>query len=225
MDCNSFLQRTSSQVVSGDTMMHKARGPVWHAQHKAQGSIPEGLRGVDQEATWRNSHRDGWGYGPGPCCVVSHRPGVLGAFTYLRHRAHDAQRLWLETGPLRGVLTAVVMDGQADDHALLAELPRHRKMTRLTTPRTKRDHPEARPRLIPGRKLPVHRQRCRQRGQTGNPMQGVVKSRFARDRCGMRGSAITVGCARRWGAVPRPQARALHAQRSTWKITQEVVGL
>ena len=78
--CKAFLQRTSSQVVSGDTMMHKALGPVWHAKHKAQGIIPAGLRGVDQEATWSHSHRDGWGYGQGSCCLVSHSPCLLGAF-------------------------------------------------------------------------------------------------------------------------------------------------
>jgi hypothetical protein len=55
----SFLQSTSSHVVSGEKMMNKALGPVWHAKHKAQGSIPDGLRGVDQDATWSKSHRDG----------------------------------------------------------------------------------------------------------------------------------------------------------------------
>ena len=76
----SFLQNTSSQVVSGDTMMHKALGPVWHTKHQAPGGIPAGLRGVDQEATWSKRHRDGWGYGHGAFCVVAHRPCLLGAF-------------------------------------------------------------------------------------------------------------------------------------------------
>ncbi len=38
-------------VVSGDKMRNKAWGPVWHTKQKAQGIIPAGLRGLDQEAT------------------------------------------------------------------------------------------------------------------------------------------------------------------------------
>ena len=55
----SFLQRTSCQVVSGDKMMNQALGPVWHTKHKAQGMLPERLRGVDREATRGKSHSGG----------------------------------------------------------------------------------------------------------------------------------------------------------------------
>jgi hypothetical protein len=81
------------RVVSGDTMMHKAWGPVWHTKQKAQGILPEGLRGLDQEATWSKSHRDGWVYGPGSFCLVAHSLDLLGAFKYLRNSAHEAKRL------------------------------------------------------------------------------------------------------------------------------------
>jgi hypothetical protein len=84
MCVKSFLQRTSSNVVSGDKMMNNALGPVWHTTQKAPGIIPAGLRGLDQEATWSKSHRDGWVYGHGSFCLVSHRPCVLGAFKYMR---------------------------------------------------------------------------------------------------------------------------------------------
>jgi hypothetical protein len=40
----------------------------------------------------------------------------------MRHSAHKAKCLWLETGQLRGILEAVMMDGKADAQALLAEL-------------------------------------------------------------------------------------------------------
>ena len=43
-------------------MMIKARGPIWHKKQKAQGIIPKGLRGLDQEATWGKSQADGWVY-------------------------------------------------------------------------------------------------------------------------------------------------------------------
>jgi hypothetical protein len=58
----SFLQRTSCQVVSGDTMMHRAWGPVWHTKQKAPRILPARLRGVAQEAKrlwWETGHLRG----------------------------------------------------------------------------------------------------------------------------------------------------------------------
>jgi hypothetical protein len=226
MYCTSFLQSTSCQVVSGDKMMHKAWGPVWHTKQKAQGIIPERLRGVDPEATWSKSHRDGWVYGHGSFCLVSHSPCLLGAFKYRRNSAHEAKRLWWETGQLRGVVTTVIMDGKADDQALFAELQRPRKMTLWTTPRKNSDHTEARQQMIHILKLPKKRKLRKQRGQTVEPMQGVVKDIFALERGWMRGHRHN-----RWRfaamgvAVQLHQARALKAHRSPWKIKQEVLGL
>jgi hypothetical protein len=222
----SFLQRTSSKVVSGDKLMHKAWGPVWHTKQKAQGLIPEGLHGVDREATWSKSQRDGWVYGHGSFCLVSHSPCVLGAFKYMRNSAHEAKRLWLETGHLQGVVTTVIMDGKADDQALFAEFQRQRGMTLLTTPRRNSDHTEARQQMINVLNRPVNRRLRQQRGQTVEPMQGVVKDVFALERCWMRGHRHN-----RWlfaamgGAVQLHQARACKAHRSTWKIKQDVLGL
>ena len=45
--------------VSGDKMMVKAKGPVWHQKQKQPGIIPKGWRGLDREATWGTSHADG----------------------------------------------------------------------------------------------------------------------------------------------------------------------
>jgi len=137
MWCTSFLQSTSCQVVSGDTMMNKALGPVWHTKQKAQGIIPEGLRGLDQEATWSKRHSDGWVSVQGSFCLVSHRPCLLGAFKYMRNSAHEAKRPWWETGHLRGLVETVMMDSTADDQDLCTEFQRQRGMTLLTTPRNK----------------------------------------------------------------------------------------
>jgi hypothetical protein len=179
----SFLQSTSGKVVSGDTMMNKALGPVWHALHTASGIIPVGLRGVDQEATWSTSHYNGWVNGHGSFCLVSHRPCVLGAFKYMRNSAHEAKRLWWETGHLRGVVETVMMDGKADDQALFAELQRQRRMTLLTTPRTNSDHTAARQQMINVLNRPKNRRLRQQRGQTVEPRQGVIKDIFALERC------------------------------------------
>lgn len=222
----SFLQSTSNKVVSGDKMMNKALGPVWHAKHKAQGIIPEGLRGMDQEATWSKSHSDGWVYGHGSFCLVSHSPCVLGAFKYMRNSAHEAKRLWLETGHLRGVITTVVMDGKADDQALFREFQRQRGMTLVTTPRKNSDHTEARQQMIRILNLPTNRKLRQQRGQTVEPMQGVVKDIFALDRCWMRGHHHNRWLFAAMGVtVQLHQARALKRQRSVWKIKQEILGL
>ena len=226
MCCKSFLQRTSCKVVSGDTMMNKALGPVWHTKHKAQGVLPERLRGVDQEATWSKSHSDGWVYGHGSFCLVSHSPCLLGAFKYMRNSAHEAKRLWWETGQLRGLVTTVIMDGKADDQALCAEFQRQRQMTLLTTPRSHSNHTEVRQRMIQVLNLPTTRQLRQQRGQTVEPMQGVIKDIFALDRCWMRGHRHHRWLFAAMGvAVQLHQARALKAHRSTWKIKQEVLGL
>jgi hypothetical protein len=222
----SFLQSTSINVVSGDKMMNKAVGPVWHAKQKAQGIIPKGLHGVDREATWGKSHSDGWVYGHGSFCLVSHGPCVLGAFKYMRNSAHEAKRLWLETGHLRGVVETVIMDGKADDQALFAEFQRQRGMTLLTTPRKNSDHTAERQHMINVLNRPKNRRLRKQRGQTVEPMQGLVKDIFALERCWMRGHWHNRWLFAAMGvAVQLHQVRALTAHRSTWKIKQEVLGL
>jgi hypothetical protein len=65
-----------------------------------------------------------------------------------------------------------------------------------------------------------------QRGQTVEPMQGVVKDIFTLERCWMRGhrnnrwllAAVRV-------AVQWHQTQAFTAQRSRWEIKPEVLGL
>lgn len=222
----SFLQSPSSNVVSGEKMMNTALGPVWPAKHTAPGMIPDRRRGVDQEATWGKSHDDGWVYGHGSFCLVSHRPGVLGAFKYMRNSAHEATRLWLETGHRRGIIETVMMDGKADDQALCAEFQRPRGMTLLTTPRQNSDHTAARQQMINILNRPKNRRRRQQRSQTVEPRPGVVKDSFARERCWMRGHRHNRWLFAAMGVtVQMHQARALKRQRSVWKIKQEVLGL
>ena len=222
----SFRQSTSSTVVSGDKMLNKALGPVWHTKQKAHGIIPEGLHGLDQAATWSKSHSDGWVYGQGSFCLVSHSPCVLGTFKYMRNSAHEAKRLWLETGHLRGVVKTVMMDGKADDKALFTEFQRQRGMTLLTTPRKNSDQTAARQQMLNVLNRPVNRRLRKQRGHTVEPMQGVIKDIFALERCWMRGHRNNRWLFAALGvAVQLHQARALKAHRSPWKIKQEVLGL
>ena len=73
---------------------------------------------------------------------------------------------------------------------------------------------------------PVNRRLRQQRGQTVEPMPGVIKDIVARERCWMRGHRNNRRLFAAMGVdVQRHQAKALTAHRSPWKITQEVVGL
>jgi hypothetical protein len=68
---------SKDNIVSADKMMNKDKGPVWHKKHKDKGIIPNGLRGLDQQATWSKSMADGWVYGYGSFSLTSHKHPVL----------------------------------------------------------------------------------------------------------------------------------------------------
>lgn len=174
----SFLPHTSNKTVSGDKMMHRAVGPVWHRKQQRQGIIPKGLRGLDREATWSSSQSDRWVYGHGTFCWVAHDPVMLGAFKGMPNSGHEAKRLWLETGKLTGLVETVLMDSKADDQALFREFQRQRGMWLLTAPRRHR-HPTAeRQRMIEILQQPEHRERYRERSHTVEPRQGLLKEIF-----------------------------------------------
>jgi hypothetical protein len=71
-----FHRTTCDEVVSADKMMIHARGPVWHRQQQKQGIRPEGLHGLDTEATWSYSKSDGWVDGHGTFCMVACKNGL-----------------------------------------------------------------------------------------------------------------------------------------------------
>jgi len=213
-------------VVSDDKMRNKALGPVWHRTHQRQGHVPQGLRGLDREATWRDRKSDGWVYGHGSFCLVSHRPVVLGAFKIMRNSAHEAKRLWWETGHLKGLVKTVIMDGKADDQALFGEFRRQRRMTLLTWPRHHSAHTAEQRAMIRLLNRPRNKRLYRERAQTVEPMQGLVKEIFGLDRCWMRGHQNNRWLFAAMGvAVQLHQTKALKEQRSTGKIKQEVLGL
>jgi hypothetical protein len=124
------------------------------------------------------------------------------------------------------VVKTVIMDGKADDKDLFAEFQRQRRMTLLTTPRKHSDQSAERRQMINILNRPMNRRLRKQRGQTVEPMQGVVKDIFALERCWMRGHRNNRWLFAAMGvAVQLHQARALKAHRSPWKIKQAVLGL
>lgn len=52
-----------SRVLIEDASLFKADGPVWHQSDRLAGRVPEKLRNLDQDASWRKSGYHGWVYG------------------------------------------------------------------------------------------------------------------------------------------------------------------
>jgi hypothetical protein len=52
-----------SRVLIEDGSLFKAQGPVWHQSDRKAGRIPEKLRNLDLDASWRKSAYHGWVYG------------------------------------------------------------------------------------------------------------------------------------------------------------------
>lgn len=220
-----FHRSTCDSVVSADKMMVRARGPVWHRKHQAQGIIPPGLTGLDMEATWSYSKSDGWVYGHGTFCLVACKTKILGAFKWMRNSANEAKRMWLETGKLKGEITTVLMDSKADDKDLFYELQRQRGILLLTTPRRGADKSAERQRMVKVLKRRKHKQVYKQRSYTVEPMQGLVKDIFELERCWMRGDENNRWLFAAMGVVVQMhQHRAWQAGRSPWAIKQEVLG-
>jgi len=52
-----------SRTLIEDGSLFKAQGPVWHQSDREAGRIPERLRHLDTDASWRKSAYHGWVYG------------------------------------------------------------------------------------------------------------------------------------------------------------------
>jgi hypothetical protein len=52
-----------NRVLIEDASLFKAHGPVWHQSDRLAGRVPEKLRNLDQDASWRKSAYHGWVYG------------------------------------------------------------------------------------------------------------------------------------------------------------------
>ena len=212
-------------MISADKMMNKANGPVWHKKQKDQGIIPNGLHGVDKDATWGKSQADGWVYGHGSFSLVSHKVPVLGCFLWMKNSANEAKRMWLETGHLKDQVDYVAMDSKADDYDLFREMERQRKVTLITSCRKNKVVSENRQRMCKVMKQPKHRQIYKERSYRVEPMQGLVKDIFELDRCWMRGSQNNRWLFAAMGlTIQMHQLDAYKQKQSTWNIKAEVLG-
>lgn len=211
--------------MSADKMMIQAKGPVWHQKQKKQNIIPKGLTGIDKEATWSKSNADGWVYGHGAFSLVSHDVSVLGCFVWMPNSAHEAKRMWTETERYTGIINTLVMDSKADDCQLFRDFKTERNMALVTHCRKHMDKTPERRTFIQAMKSPRNKRYYKERSQTVEPMQGVVKDIFELDRCWMRGNRSNRWLFAAMGlAVQMHQLQAFRKQKSTWAIKSEVLG-
>ena len=206
--------------------MIKARGPIWHKKQKAQGIIPKGLRGLDQEATWGKSQADGWVYGHGSFCLTCYTTPVVGLFKWRPNSAHEGKRLGEEMPPFEGLVKKVFMDSKADDQQLYFDLKQQYQMPLVTSPRKGMDKSASRQQMIQQMRTPTNVRDDRKRSTTVEPMQGRMKEIFDLDTCWMRGDANNRWLFAAMGiAVQMAQWKTVKQNASTWKVKQEVLGV
>lgn len=205
--------------------MIRAKGPVWHQKHKAKNEVPKGLRGLDKEATWSKSCADGWVYGHGSFSIVCHKAVILGCFIWMPNSGHEAKLMYKEAQYYQDRLRYLVMDSKADDKDLLHDLKRNYNIRLATVCRKHMNKTPERRAMIKAMKTRLCQKYLKERGQTVEPMQGLVKEIFDLDRCWMRGNDSNRWLFAAMGlTVQMHQLRAYRQNRSTWKIKSEVTG-
>ncbi|MCG9133718.1 hypothetical protein J5I95_18765 [Candidatus Poribacteria bacterium] len=107
-----FLQ----EVVYEDKSLFKAAGPVWHQKDRLKDHLPEGLRGVDETATWSKSGYHGWVYGYG-LHLTNIRNGFPVMFDVLPANVNELKVLDTKKDRLieKGVRCIVADNGYVDE--------------------------------------------------------------------------------------------------------------
>jgi hypothetical protein len=113
-------------------MMNKTKGPVLHKKHKNKGYIPNGLRGLDQQATWCESKAGVWFHGHGPFSSTSNKHSVFGCFVWMKNSTNEAKRMWLETFQIYDQLDYLAIDSKADDFDLFRYFKKQRNINLIT---------------------------------------------------------------------------------------------
>jgi hypothetical protein len=207
-------------------MMVKAKGPVWHKKQKREGIVPQGLRGLDKEATWGRSGYDGWVYGHGSFCITSYDIPIVGVFKWMPNSGDEAKLMGVEVSKLEGVVKKVFMDSRADDQKLYGRLKQQRGIRLVTVPRKGMDKSESRRQMIQEMLTEENKSDYRKRATTVEPMQGVVKEVFELDNCWMRDNANNRWLFAAMGvAIQIAQWKALNQKSSTWQIKSRVLGI
>lgn len=207
-------------------MMTRARGPVWHKKQKELNVIPKGLRGIDRDATWGKSAYDGWIYGHGTFCLVTHNIPIVGLFQWMTNSANEAKRMHAEVKEYDTLIRQVCMDSKADDQGIYYDLKQAHGIQLITVSRKGMDKTESRRNMIQEMNTASNRNEYRKRSVTVEPMQGLIADIFDLERCWMRGNRNNRWLFAAMGtAVQMAQLHAYRDKRSTWEIKSEVLGV
>ena len=221
-----FLNLTSIREVSSDKMMIKSLGPVWHKKQKEQNIIPKGLRGVDRQAQWGYSKADGWVYGHGSYCTVSHNIPVIGKFKWIPNNRHEGKEIYWELIKHKESIDTVCFDSKADDSKLFKNLKNFLNINLLTVCRRNMDKTFERKSMIQFMNKKKNKKIYRQRSVTVEPMQGLIANIFDLSRSWMRGDTNNRWITAAQGvAVQIAQLNAYLAGESTWKVKEAVLGV
>jgi len=206
--------------------MVKSRGPVWHKKQKEHNIIPKGLTGVDREATWGKSAYDGWIYGHGTFCVVSHEIPVIGAFQWMPNSGNEAKRMETEVEKYAGIIRRVFMDSKADDQKIYFHLKKDCRIQLVTKPRKNMDKSDSRKKMIKEMMTLRNIRDYKERSITVEPMQGLMKNIFELDTCWMRGNASNRWIFAAMGITAQmSQWKYYRNNQSTFEIKSDVLGL
>lgn len=207
-------------------MMLRSKGPVWHKKQKDKGIIPEGLRGIDKQATWSKSNADGWVYGHGTFSIVTHDIPVLCIFKWMKNCGNESKKMRQHLTLHKDHIKYACMDSKADDSELYSFLKTRCDIQLITSPRKRMNKTPHRRKMIRELKHKKLRKIFRKRSTTVEPMQGLVADIFELDRCWMRGDDSNRWLFAAMGiAVQMAQLDAWRAGRSTWRIKEAVLGL
>jgi len=144
---------------------------------------------------------------------------------WMPNSAHEAKRMYAEARHYQDRLQYLVMDSKADDQNLCRDLKQNYDIRLATVCRRHMNKTAGRKAMIKAMQTKLCRKYLKERGQTVEPMQGVVKEIFDLDRCWMRGNAGNRWLFAAMGlTVQMHQLRAYRQERSTWKIKSEVLG-
>jgi hypothetical protein len=144
---------------------------------------------------------------------------------WMPNSGYEARRMYEEAAHYKCLLKYLVMDSKADSQKLFHQLKKDYSMRLVTSCRKKMNKTPLRRAMIKAMKTNRCRKYFKERSQTVEPMQGLVKEIFDLDRCWMRNDDSNRWLFAAMGlAIQMHQLQAYKERKSTWKIKSAVLG-
>lgn len=183
---------TDPHTAASDGSAFETPGPVWHKKDKEAGIVPEGLRGLDQEADWIQSTYHGWVYGYKAHVSISVSPTTVRVVldATVTGSACESHVLQTRLSNLPLTLDTLLLDAGYDDGTLIAKAA-ERGITILaplskpigeSTPQDRRDRAAY-------LHSPPGKARYAQRGTSIEPFFGTIKDFFCLDPLPLQGKS------------------------------------